>query len=434
MKKLIMPSIVEGKISAPSSKNLTQRALLSAMLAKGESKLVNTSFSQDVEDLIKVLQSFNVKIEKDIRNKIIYVDSKNLKYTNEINCGESAFCLRALVPILSLFDNKKTFTGTDSLLKRSIIDLSEIEKFGIKFESNNGFLPGKISGELNSEDYTIDSPVSSQMISGLLMTLPLLNNDSHLKIFNPVSKHYLDMTVDILKHFNIKIDELKYNDELIEYHIKGGQVYNPSEITLENDWSNSALLIVIAALNGKLLINNINIKSIQGDKIIIDILKQIGAEIITKSNSLFVKSAALRAFEFDAVHNPDIVPALMVLALKCKGVSKISGINRLKHKESSRAKALSDILISMGADIKLNQDDVIIRESNIYGGEADSHNDHRIVTALAAAGIFSQTGIVINNIQDVNKSYPEFFNDLDNILIGKRNEHYWKKISNKRIW
>lgn len=411
--KLIMPSEVIGKLNAPTSKNLTQRAIIAASLANGISELSNINYSNDVKCFIDVFEKLNVKFEID-KDKIL-VDSRNLKFSeNTFNCGESAFCVRTMSVILSLVKNKKIINGSGTLLNRDFTDILQLNKYGIYANLNNSKLPLFLEKKLKYHNLDIDGSHSSQLISGLLFALPIMDTNSVIKVINPVSIPYLNMTLDIINKFGVEII-LKRKESLMFFEIQGNQKYNPVNINLENDWSNTSILLVIGAIAGKIEIDNIKINSVQGDKAIIDILKSANAEMIIKHNSIIINKSKLKSFKFDAKDNPDLVPALIILALKCDGISIIEGISRLKNKESDRVNILSEQLSKFGADIQIHSDKIIIKNSELSGGVADSNNDHRIAMALAAAGLISRRSIEIKNANSVIKSFPEFWDEISKI-------------------
>jgi 3-phosphoshikimate 1-carboxyvinyltransferase len=407
IEKLITPSGINGKINAPTSKNLTQRAIIAASLAKGRTEISNSNLSEDVQSFLDVFKKLNVNFEIN-RNQILIDNSKMIITDNLFNCGESAFCVRTMTTILSIYKAQKKITGMGTLLKRDFADILQLNKYGVKIELNNNKLPIIINNSFLSKYIEIDGSQSSQLISGLLFALPKMSDDSILKVINPVSIPYLEMTMNTIAKFGIDIDITK-NENSILYKIKGNQDYHPTNLTLENDWSNTAILLVIGAIAGDIKIQNIDINSIQGDKAIIDILKSANADICFKNNKISIKRSNLKSFIFNAKNNPDLVPALMILALKCEGISVIEGISRLKNKESDRVNILAGELTKFGAKIIIQSDKVEIEKSEISGGEADSHSDHRIAMALAAAGLISRKGIKIKNAHSVNKSFPEFW-------------------------
>jgi 3-phosphoshikimate 1-carboxyvinyltransferase len=202
-----------------------------------------------------------------------------------------------------------------------------------------------------------------------------------------------------------------------QFLIPGGQRYHPRSWTVEGDWSGTSFLLVAGAIAGRVSVKNLNINSWQADKAILKVLAQCGAAVAIQSDGRAhraeVRKAHLAAFEFDAADCPDLFPPLAVLASYCRGTSIITGVHRLKHKESDRAAALIDVLVTIGGKLNLEGDALLITGSKISGGRVDSHGDHRIAMAAAVAALRSERGVEIMGPECVAKSYPRFFEDLE---------------------
>jgi 3-phosphoshikimate 1-carboxyvinyltransferase len=267
-----------------------------------------------------------------------------------------------------------------------------------------------ISGKLTSGEYKIRGDISSQYVSGLLMALPTLNGDSEIILTTPlVSAPYVEITLQVLKAFGIKIDKTKNG-----FKVYGNQTYS-GEVKPEGDWSNEAFFLVLGAISGDITVNGLNAESVQGDRKIIDILNCAGACVTVSENAVTVKKSDLNAFTFDAESCPDLVPITAVLASKAKGKSVIKNIQRLKIKESDRVESTIAMLNSFG--IKAESDGVNL---TVYGGQThqavvDSYNDHRIAMSGAVLATATSGKSVINMAEAVNKSYPTFYKDLNSV-------------------
>lgn len=406
--KSIIPSEISGTVNPPPSKNLTQRALLISCFYNNEFKINNASLSNDVLDFIDALKSFNVKFEiirKKNSNSIIKYPHKLELIKNIINCGESAFCLRTISVLASIFQGKKILTGKGSLLKRNFKDLQNLEKLGINIKNEN--LPIELDNAISIHNVIMNFSDSSQLLSGLLMVLPFMNYKSNIQFDKLKSKHYIDMTIEILKQSGIFIEYKQNNINIIN-----NQKIIKNSIIIESDWSAAANYFVAATIAGEIKINGLDPESSQGDKVILEIIRKCGAYVKINENYILVKKNNLFPFVFNAEHNPDLVPPMTVLALNINSQSVIRGIKRLKNKESSRAEVLAKIFYK---NIILKDDEMIINGDNYAGGDYDTYNDHRIAMALAIAGLKSKSPIKLKNIECVNKSYPNFFDIFDKI-------------------
>jgi 3-phosphoshikimate 1-carboxyvinyltransferase len=295
------------------------------------------------------------------------------------------------------------------LLNRPIENIVEtLTKLGVDIKSNEGKLPLQINGKLQATEIEIDGSLGSQLLTGLLIALPLLEGDSKILVKNLKSKAYIDMTLAIMKKFGAKV----INNNYQEFIIKGNQKYRGRKYSIEGDWSGAAFLLVAGAISNKTEVENIDTDSQQADKKILDALELAGAKITINENSVLVEKNQLNAFDFDATHCPDLFPPLVSLAAMCKGTTKILGVNRLIHKESNRAKTLQQEFTKMGINIKLQDDLMFIEGGKIKSATIDSHNDHRIAMAGYLFNILPNVNIEILNKNAVNKSYPGFYDIL----------------------
>lgn len=394
----IQPSQLSGKLDIPSSKSYAHRALICAALAEGTSEIEGISFSKDIEATISAMSALGAEISADNNGKVVVKGTSGAPKGNIIDCNESGSTLRFLIPIAAALNADAEFQGRGRLPERPIdIFTRELGKKGSSF-TNNGKLPFVLSGLLQSGIYEIEGNVSSQFVTGLLFALPLLDGDSVIKITSKLeSKPYVDITIECLRKFGIEIIE---NEN--EYFIKGSQKYKPCNLTVEGDYSQAAFFFVANYLGGKININNLNPDSVQGDKRIIDIIN----EMCYSENG----------FRADCSDIPDLVPILAVLASFGKGESVIYNAERLRIKESDRLQAISDTINKLGGSLKVTDDGLIITPVNtLHGGTVESFGDHRIVMSAAIAAMKSDGDIIIKGAEAVEKSYPDFFRDYNNL-------------------
>lgn len=407
MERYIEPSAIKGKIKAPSSKSMTQRAIAAALLADGQSIIHNPSYCDDSLAAMSIAVGLGAKVEP-LADELQINGSVVLKEP-KLNCGESGLAIRMFAPIAALYPTEISMVGSNSLKKRPMGMIEEaLSQLGVKCTSSGGFLPLTIHGPIVGGKIGIDGSVSSQLLTGLLMALPLATKDSEIKVKNLKSKPYIDMTIQILKSFGIEIQ----NNDYKVFEITGNQKYTPFNYSVESDWSGGAFLLVAGAINGKLTIEGLNTASKQSDMAIIKVLESAGADMKIYNDRIEISKSKLKAFDFDATESPDLFPPLVALASYCSGISNIKGVSRLKYKESDRAKTLKEEFGKMNINIEINDDVMSITGGAPKGTHVESHEDHRIAMALAVASLGADNRVYIRDSQCVAKSYPGFFDDL----------------------
>ena len=411
MQAIIYPSSVHGTVQASASKSMSQRAIAAALLANGRSTLRHITDCNDVQAALNIACTLGAKIC--CRDNELLVDGGFNPSKDMLNCRESGLCMRMFAPIVALHGEMLTMTGEGSLLKRPLGGVEAVfTQLGISCTTHNGFLPLTLKGPLRGGSIRMDASLTSQLLTGLLMALPLAANDSEIEVLNLKSKPYIDMTIALLSQFGIKTAHNDYS----RFQIKGGQKYVPTCYTVEGDWSGAAFLLVAGAFNGNVSVTNLSADSFQADKLICEALQLAGAHVYM-GGSCEVKKNELQAFHFDAGECPDLVPPLAALAAHCKGTTFIRGAKRLKHKESNRAAVLQEEFAKLGVKIVIQEDVMMIEGGIVQGGAVHAHNDHRIAMALATAAVTSVSPVTIEGADCINKSYPNFFHDLKTLNI-----------------
>jgi 3-phosphoshikimate 1-carboxyvinyltransferase len=407
MERHLAPSAINGNINAPASKSMTQRAIAAALLADGQSVIHNPSYCDDSLAAMSIAVGLGARVEPQVTELKIF-GSAILK-ESKLNCGESGLAIRMFSPIVSLYPAEITLVGANSLKKRPMSMVTEaLNQLGVVCKSTDGFLPLTIKGPITGGNCEIDGSVSSQLLTGLLMALPLASKNSEIKVNNLKSRPYIDMTIQLLNSFGIVIENSDYSI----FRIKGKQKYSPHEYTVEGDWSGGAFLLVAGAINGNLSVKNLRNDSRQSDMSVLKALELAGAKITVKDDHVDVSKSNLKAFDFDATQSPDLFPPLVALAAYCKGTSKITGVQRLIHKESNRADTLKAEFGKMKVMIEIVDDTMFITGSRPEGARVESHDDHRIAMAVAVAALGATGNVSIRDSQCVAKSYPGFFDDL----------------------
>lgn len=402
----IEPAILRGNVSIPSSKSYAHRALICAALSEGTSVIDGISMSKDIEATISAMTALGAIYSVEDGGKVVVSGICCAKKKTIIDCNESGSTLRFIIPIAAALGVNAKFIGRGRLPERPIdIYIRELSRNRISFDYQNT-MPFQISGELSPGVFEIEGDVSSQFITGLLLALPILNGDSVIKLKSKLeSKPYVDITIDCLKKFGIEIEESES-----EYFVRGSQKYKPFDLTIEGDYSQAAFFCTANALGGKVVMHNLNENSVQGDKKILDII----ADMCYNNNKL-------NGFDVDCSDIPDLVPILTVLGCFGTRTSRIYNAKRLKIKESNRLEAISVTLNKLGGKVSVTSDGLIIEPvEKLHGGIVDSFGDHRIVMSAAIAAEKADGDIIIKGAEAVEKSYPDFFRDYNN-LGGKAN-------------
>jgi 3-phosphoshikimate 1-carboxyvinyltransferase len=300
-----------------------------------------------------------------------------------------------------------TFTGQGRLPERPFDTYCDIfDKFGIEFSSRK--LPMTVSGALKSGTYRLPGNISSQFISGLLLALSIIPGESTIELTSVLeSKPYVDMTVNELKAFGADIKETDKG-----YLVMGKDHLIATERTVEGDWSQAAFFLVAGAINGDVTVKGLDMNSLQGDKAILNLLKDFGAHIELLNDGARVKKSQLYGITIDASQIPDLVPVLAVAAALAKGTTIIKNAERLKIKESDRLFETAARLQTFGIEAKETSDGLIIKGSAPHGADITSANDHRIVMAFSVLSSVAEGVSTISDPLAINKSYPNFFEDF----------------------
>ncbi|PKP01143.1 MAG: 3-phosphoshikimate 1-carboxyvinyltransferase [Bacteroidetes bacterium HGW-Bacteroidetes-6] len=409
MNKSISPYKIQGTVKAPASKSYLQRALAIASLAQGKSVLKNGSFSSDVDAVIGIIQTLGSKIEFS-NNWTISPGKRNELENIVLNAGESGLALRMFSSIAALYNGYVEISGSGTLLDRPITPIIEaLNAAGIQVVAKNHKLPLTINGTFQNNKIAFDSSFSSQILTGLLIAAPLLEHDTEIIVSNLVSRPYVEMTIDIMRHFGAIVK----NDHFERFYIQGNQHYWGCEYDVESDWSAAANFLVTAAVSGSISVVGLNSNSLQADRAIMKALALFGAEIEIQSNSIFVKQHQKKPFVFDATDCPDLFPPLVVLAAAANGRSVISGTHRLIHKESNRLETLTHLFSKLGLKMETEDNNLIIHGSGkLKGALVDSYGDHRLAMCAAVAATLTDLPVEISNTDVVGKSYPDFFKNL----------------------
>lgn len=415
----VYPNKLKGKVKIPPSKSMAHRAVICAALSNGLSKLTNIDYSDDIIATIDAMKSLGAIInKKDYYLEVIGIKSpdnkcKDIDSERIIDCNESGSTLRFLVPIAAIFDGANRFIGRGNLGKRPLDTYYNIfDEQGIKYTYKEGILDLVTEGKLKAGEFKVKGNISSQFITGLLFTLPLLEGDSKIIITTEMeSKGYIDLTLSAMKDFGIKI----INNDYREFIIKGNQTYVSRDYRVEGDYSQAAFFLCADALSNEVIAEDLKLDSLQGDKEVIDILERMGVKITPKDNGFLGKAPEnLKSTIIDGSQCPDIIPVVSLVACLCEGSCEVVNAGRLRIKECDRLAAVTSELNKLGGKITEKEDGLIIEGvKKLKGGvEVWSHKDHRIAMTLAIASTVCDEPIVIKDYECVSKSYPMFWDDF----------------------
>lgn len=401
--KIIKADKLVGELSPPPSKSVLHRYIIASSLAKGISKIENISFSEDIIATIEAMKKLGANIEQ--KENYLLIDGsdtfKNLNENIEIDCNESGSTLRFLFPLSIVEENKVLFKGRGKLFKRPMTPYFEnFEKYKIKhsYIDENKIL---LEGQLKAGIYEIDGNISSQFITGLLFSLPLLDRESKIIINGKLeSSNYIDISLDCLSKFGIKI----INNSYQEFIIEGNQSYKVGNYRTEADYSQAAFFLVANAIGSKIKINDLSQNSLQGDKKIIDFISEID------------KWSSKDTLVLDGSETPDIIPILSLKAAVSGKKIEIVNVERLRIKESDRLKATVEELSKLNFDLIEKKDSILINSREALKANKNekivslsAHSDHRIAMMIAIAATCYDGEILLDNLDCVKKSYPNFW-------------------------
>jgi len=416
MQAIVSPSHIKGSVTASASKSAMQRACAAALLKKGKTILINPGSSADDLAAIDIITQLGAQVIKN--NDQLIIESQGIQPINQhLNCGESGLSVRMFTSIAAMSKLPISITGTGSLLKRPLSFFNEVlPLLKVECKSNNGLLPLEIKGPLQPATIEIDGSLSSQFLTGLLFAYAASNaTDVSIHVNNLNSKPYIDLTLKVLKDFGLKIPVNKNYSEFY-FDNSSGKFIPELTYEVESDWSGGAFLLVASAIAGDLKVSGLNPDSTQADKEILQALKKAGTRLNIYNNQIDVCKSELSSFSFDATDCPDLFPPLVALASYCKGVTSITGVNRLTHKESNRALTLQEEFGKMGIKINLRDDEMLIEGGKeLLGAVTDSHHDHRIAMACGVAALNANGKTTIRNAEAVNKSYPDFWKHMQQL-------------------
>lgn len=401
----ILPSRLQGSVTVPPSKSMAHRALLCAGLAAGTTQIQGILPSQDMEATCRALTALGASIVRQgSLARVQGVAGRPKAPQGPVDCGESGSTLRFLIPAFALASAPARLTGRGRLPQRPLGPYGAIfHGQGLPFVQDETGV--SFQGPLAPGDYTLPGDVSSQFISGLLFALPLLPGDSHIRIQPPFeSRGYVNMTLQVMDAFGVRASFV----DGLTLRVPGNQrfIAPAAPFLVEGDDSQAAFFLTLDAILGDVSVAGLSPRSIQGDRVMGEILARCG-------HVPGQPPRPLAPFVADLGDCPDLGPILMTLGLFCRGESRLVNAGRLRLKESDRGTAMAQELSKLGGQASLAGDEIRIRQSRLRPGPAlSSHGDHRIAMALAVAALGARIPADIQGAEAVEKSYPDFWKDL----------------------
>ena len=412
---------LHGTVKAPPSKAYTHRAIIAASLSNGESRILNPLFCDDTLATIDACRMLGAKInvERDSDEETLRVlgTPNPTTPTDVINCRNSGSTIRFVTPVCALAEGISILTGGRSLRKRPMGPLIEaLRSLGVRCYSarGDGYPPIIVfGGGIRGGRASIRGDISSQFISGLIFATPKAIKRTEIRLSSPLeSKPYVEMTMDVVRRHGI---EVLVQEDYSLLTVPPSQEYTPSDHLIEGDYSSASFLLAAAAItDSRIRVENLRSETLQGDRLIVDILREMNVHVDVERDYVEVRGVRgqLEGIEVNLRDNPDLVPVCAALAASAQGRTVITGVRRLRFKESDRLASISSEMTKLGAEVKVKDDRLEVVGGELHGAEINPHNDHRIAMACAVAALKAEGETKVCGVECINKSYPSFVRDM----------------------
>ncbi len=394
---------------APASKSYSVRALMCAALSRGTSRIIRPLEADDTQAAREVLGEIGVKIRSAAGDWV--VDGGDFAApSQDLFCHESAATLRFMTALCCLVPGLCRLTSGESLRRRPVGALIEaLKMWGADLTGEGQFPPVTVrGGRLPGGATSLPGDISSQFVSALLLVAPLALRQSSIHLTSGLeSRAYVAMTEQCLNRFGIHINS---NPDLVDFEISP-QSYRAAEYRVEGDWSSASYLLALGAVAGEMQVTNLDPISLQPDKALLELLREMGAKVEIRNGGVTVKRKQLKGLSANLGECIDLLPTVAVLAGLAEGVSELRGLARARLKESDRVASIRAGLEKLGIQVKEESDKLIIQGGRVLPGEVDATNDHRIAMAFSLAGA-ACGGVRICGAECVAKTFPEFWDTL----------------------
>ncbi len=410
MKVTFSPQVLAGTVPAPASKSEAHRRMICAGLTCHETILTHYDDSQDMKATRRCLRALGATLQREDAWLTVQGIEKPTHFP-VLDCGESGSTLRFFVPLALALSGGGLFRMHGRLGARPMDVYRDLfVPQGVKWRMGvgpDGAAELHVRGELQSGEYAFPGNVSSQFVSGLMFALPLLEEESTLTVLPPVSSvGYICMTVEALRMSGIEIEEIAP----FSWRIPGNQHYQAQNAALSGDYSQAAVLLSAGALGGNVTVTGLQEETTQGDRAILTMLEQLGADVTRQGDTVSVSGGNLHGAELSMDHCPDIVPMLALVCQLAKGESRLKDCGRLRLKECDRLAATAEILNSLGGNARVDGDALVIRGvERLQGGVTlKAYHDHRMVMLASIAASVADAPVTVPDAEALNKSWPEY--------------------------
>jgi len=410
---------INGEVFLPGSKSLSNRALLLAALADGETEITNLLVSDDINHMLNALKSLGIKYTlSDCGTKCTVIGNNGFFNSNkplELYLGNAGTAMRPLCAVLAASEGEYVLTGEPRMKERPIghlVDALAQLNADIEYLEDKDYPPVKINGKaLSGSSVKIDGSISSQFLTAILMVTPLLKTDTNIEIEGElVSKPYIDITLNIMSRFGVEVQ----NNDYQSFTVKGNQSYQAVEsYMVEGDASSASYFLAAGAIKGgEITVHGVGKLSVQGDKHFADVLEKMGAEVIWNDESITVVGKSLVAVDMDMNHIPDAAMTIATTALFAKGTTTIRNIYNWRVKETDRLTAMATELRKVGAKVEEGEDFISITPpTSLKHAEIDTYDDHRVAMCFSLVAL-SNIAVTINDPKCTAKTFPDYFDKL----------------------
>ena len=422
MKLIVQASSLKGEVPVPASKSHTMRAVVIASLAEGVSEITGPLDSLDTRACVEACRALGAAIDTGEVWKVEGTGGKVASPEDVIDVANSGTTIRFLLSAAALAEGATVFTGDASIRKRPAGPLLEaLTNLGAEAFSTrgNGCAPFVVRGPMTGGKTKL-AAVSSQFLSSLLLSCPLAPDDTHIDVTELNEAPYVRMTLDWLSRRGIEYEE----EELRRFKIRGGQRYRGFQRQIPGDFSSATFFLVAGAVtaDSELTLLGLDMDDAQGDKEVVRMLADMGASVVESSNEIRIGPGALRGGEFDLNATPDALPAMAVAATLARGETRLVNVPQARLKETDRIAVMASELTRMGAQVEELEDGLVIQGGKLSGAELSGHDDHRVVMALAVAGLAAEGETVIDTAESAAVTFPNFVELMTSVGANMRTD------------
>ncbi|MCX6357899.1 MAG: 3-phosphoshikimate 1-carboxyvinyltransferase [Candidatus Aureabacteria bacterium] len=407
MRCIVNPGVVRGSVAIPGSKSHTIRAVIIATLAAGRSRIIAPLDSADTRSALAAARLFGAAVDEGVEWRVTGTGGAPAVPQDIVDVGNSGTTLRLGMGIAALTHGYSIFTGDEQIRRRPVGPLLEAYRtLGAEGFSTRGneCAPLVMRGPLRGGRASIKA-VTSQFLSSLLIAAPLAPDDTEIEVLQLNEAPYVEMTLSWLDALAIRYER----DDLKRFSIPGGQRYAAFERSIPADFSSATFFLCAAAVTGgELLLRGLDMNDVQGDKAVVGMLRAMGAEVSACAEGVRIKGGSLRGAEFDLNSTPDALPALAATACFASGETRLRNVPQARIKETDRIAVMARELAKMGADVSELEDGLVVRGGGLRGAEVCGHGDHRVVMALAVAGLAARGETAIDTAEAMSVTFPDF--------------------------